>query len=876
MSTRPDDPTFDVLTDAMTTAVGAPVSVANDAFSPGSIVAGRYRLVSLLGRGGMGEVYRADDLTLDQPVALKFLPHSVSADDDRLKRFHNELRVARQVSHRNVCRLYDLGEASGRPFLTMEYIAGEDLSSLLRRIGRVPQDRAVQMARQLCAGLAAAHDRGVIHRDLKPANVMIDGEGDVHITDFGIATAMGAEAGDVAGTPQYMAPEQLDGQAASIKTDIFGLGLILFELFTGKRVVDGKTLADVKRFHQDGATTSATAIVPDLDPAIERVIQRCLERDPARRPPSALTVAAALPGGNALAAALAAGETPSPEVLAAAAETDALSATKAVAALVAVVVGLIGIAFASSRVSIVSNTPLEKAPAVLADRAAQMIADFGYQPDAGDRAWDFALDDDYLDWVHHNAQTPTRWDVVRRDSPSAVLFWYRTSPQTLVPFENSLTSLDDPPMIETDMRTIVLDGSGRLRQFRSVPPQVEPQDAPSAAPPWEKLFAAAGLPMTSFSPVAPKWTPPDYADSRAAWQGTLPGRADVALHVEAAAYRGKPVYFDVVGPWTRPTRMEPRTDSRVDRIIEGVAVVVITILMVIAGAMARRNLLTKRADRRGAARVMAFMAGSTLLAWIVTAHHQVALGDELGGLIVFGGRFAIIFAALWVMYIALEPDVRRLWPDSLLGWSRLLAGHIKDPRVGRDVLIGCCGGLLLAFMELAKVMVPAWFGSPAPRPTFGVAVLMLSGLGPVVFSWIVWALGAVEGALLTVLIIVILRLALRNIWIALVVTALLVSVTFMQYMSGTGLIGLLFPLINGALFTFIAYRFGLLPLVISRFIYSVVLRMPVMLDASHWAAAPALWTLAVLLALTVFAFVASRGGLPLFGAWLDDRAPARA
>src|SRR5499427_5664193 len=176
------------------------------AWAPGAIIAGRYRLVSLLGRGGMGEVYRADDLTLDQPVALKFLPHAVAAGDSRLKRFHNELRIARQVSHRNVCRLYDLGEAGGRPFLTMEYVDGEDLASLLRRIGRVPEDKAIQIARQLCAGVAAAHERGVLHRDLKPANVMIDGEGEVRITDFGIAT-VGGDAATTAGTPQYMAPE---------------------------------------------------------------------------------------------------------------------------------------------------------------------------------------------------------------------------------------------------------------------------------------------------------------------------------------------------------------------------------------------------------------------------------------------------------------------------------------------------------------------------------------------------------------------------------------------------------------------------------------------------------------------------------------------
>src|SRR5207248_568423 len=133
-------------------------------FAPGSIIASRYRLVALLGRGGMGEVYRADDLTLEQPVALKFLPEGVAADAARLAQFHGELRIARQVSHKNVCRLYDLGDEGGRRFLTMEYVDGEDLASLLRRIGRLPPDKAVDVARQLCAGVAAAHERGVLHR----------------------------------------------------------------------------------------------------------------------------------------------------------------------------------------------------------------------------------------------------------------------------------------------------------------------------------------------------------------------------------------------------------------------------------------------------------------------------------------------------------------------------------------------------------------------------------------------------------------------------------------------------------------------------------------------------------------------------------------
>jgi len=240
------DRTLDPATSAPTLVARPTPTPATARFSPGAIIGGRYRLVSLLGRGGMGEVYRADDLTLDQPVALKFLPEGIAASDARLAQFHNELRVARQVSHKNVCRLYDLGDADGRRFLTMEYVDGEDLSASLRRFGRMPPDKAVQIARQLCAGVAAAHERGVLHRDLKPANVMLDGNGDVRITDFGIATAAADVGAEIAGTPQYMAPELLAGRPASIKSDLYALGLVLFEVFTGKRLFDGKTLAELR------------------------------------------------------------------------------------------------------------------------------------------------------------------------------------------------------------------------------------------------------------------------------------------------------------------------------------------------------------------------------------------------------------------------------------------------------------------------------------------------------------------------------------------------------------------------------------------------------------------------------------------------------
>src|SRR5438093_8779654 len=214
--TPPDDVTIASFDSAQGRPLGPSGSSALRAslFAPGSIIAGRYRLVALLGRGGMGEVYRAEDLTLDHPVALKFLPEGAANSPASLSQFHNELRIARQVSHKNVCRLYDLGEADGRRFLTMEYVDGEDLASLIRRIGRLPQDKAIDIARQTCAGLAAAHERGVLHRDLKPANVMLDGDGNVRLTDFGLAVAAADAAAVRAGTPEYMAPEQLAGEPA--------------------------------------------------------------------------------------------------------------------------------------------------------------------------------------------------------------------------------------------------------------------------------------------------------------------------------------------------------------------------------------------------------------------------------------------------------------------------------------------------------------------------------------------------------------------------------------------------------------------------------------------------------------------------------------
>src|SRR5580704_1815025 len=263
--------------------VSSTSSVDEGRFIAGTLLGGRYRIIGLLGRGGMGEVYRATDLTLGQSVALKFLPPEAAGNNRLLERFAGEVRVARQVSHPNVCRVYDLGEIDGAPFISMEYVDGEDLASLLPRIGRLPADKAIETARKICAGLAAAHDRGIIHRDLKPQNIMMNKRGEVVIMDFGLAAIAdqlsGAETRN--GTPAYMAPEQLKGDEVTARSDIYSLGLVLYEIFSGRRAYEANTIGDLLKLQEGGQMTSLTSIAADIDPQVERAIKRCLNPDPA-------------------------------------------------------------------------------------------------------------------------------------------------------------------------------------------------------------------------------------------------------------------------------------------------------------------------------------------------------------------------------------------------------------------------------------------------------------------------------------------------------------------------------------------------------------------------------------------------------------------
>jgi predicted Ser/Thr protein kinase len=848
-------------------SVPARVSSAEGRLAAGVLVTGRYQIIGLLGKGGMGEVYRANDLTLDQPVALKFLPEAMARDAAMLARFHNEVRIARQVSHPNVCRVYDLGEADGRLYLSMEYIDGEDLGSLLRRIGRLPADKALEFARRICAGLAAAHDKGVLHRDLKPSNIMVDSKGQVFITDFGLAAVTGElrEAQAREGTPAYMAPEQLAGTEVTARSDIYALGLVLYEMFAGKRPFEAGTLAEMIRLQQQSAPASLRTVAKDVDPAVERVIQRCLAADPRQRPASALAVAAALPGGDPLAAALAAGETPSPDLVAAAGQQVGIRPAIGLACLAATIAGLVAVMFIGPRVQMVSKVAMEHPPDVLVEKSRDLVRALGYTAQPMGVAHGFAYDNDYLQYVERTDKSPGRWQHRLGDmQPPAIAFWYRESPRMLVPevFGVGTVAPSDPPPIISGMVSVTLDPQGRLVEFDAVPPQVDKTSGEVPPPDWKRLFDAAGLDMSRFSATTPQWTPLGICDARAAWTGVLSSGPPNPVRVEAAAWRGKPIYFQIVGPWTRPERMQSFMLTGSLKAIAIMGLVLSGLLLVAAVLLARHNTRRERGDRRGALRLAGFTACEFMLIWVFGGSHVAGLAE----LVLFFGALScalLLAAGVWILYIAIEPIARRRWPHSMISWNRLLAGGVRDPLVGRDVLVGLTFGTAAALVGSAHELVLRGFGA---TPSFAVYLGSLNGVMGTVTAFLTLIPNCVIQALVWFVLLFILRVILRRDWLAAGAFVSIYMVLGALASTGSPALAALFTAVTTGFLVFAMLRFGLVALIASFFVFVLVRMFPITADFSAWYAGASMFALLSVAVMAALAFRFSLAGRPLFGA----------
>ena len=813
--------------------------------APGTVLAERYRIVARLGRGGMGEVYRADDLRLGQGVALKFLPPELEANPLARDRLLAEVRSARTVSHPNVCRVYDVGEVDGRVFLTMEYIDGEDLASLLRRIGRLPAAKALEIARQLCAGLAAAHDRGVLHRDLKPANVMIDGRGQARLTDFGLAVDADRAAGpgrrevDLAGTLAYMAPERFEGAPATVQSDLYALGLVLYEVYTGRPAISATTAEGWHRAHGESAPSHPSTLVTDIEPGVERAILRCLEKDPMQRPASAARVAAALPGGDPLAAALAAGETPSPELVAASGEEGTLTRKQAwfwfgssLAALVLAVT--LGSVCQLANLAPVNDPTLQRA------KARQILARLGYRDSPADSASYYAANEAYLSTLVRTRPAREWFTGPAHAWPGALLFAYRESPVPLFTWA-PLGDVDavDPAPLYPDDASLTLDGRGRLLTLRVGGLAFRPSGPPPAGPAdWGPLFAAAGVDATALQPAMVEWPPVVTADESRAWEGRFEGNN---VRVEASAYRGRPVQFALVPAGAEPPP-GPAPTGGVRRALDLLVTVTIFAALAVLAILARHNIRVGRGDRKGALR-LALAVFALQAFYVVFARHWTfqPLNMLRMPMFLLGLPF---YAAVqtWLFYLGVEPFLRRRWPRLLTAWTRMLDGRWRDPLVGQSLLVGTVTGLvvigivpgMLATLARAyslPVTVP-WFSSQS-----------LSGgltwfLAPDASSWV-----PVAGVLLLMAVLLMARMALRRdrlAWAALFVLAFGIftwSVLYKQpWTSGAPLAIAIGAGTTAAAFVAVLARSGLLAGVVCYTVGTALSETPLTYDVTRWYA----------------------------------------
>jgi serine/threonine protein kinase len=267
------------------------IEAPKEELTTGSTFAGRYQIVEELGRGGMGNVYKAQDTEIKEKIALKLIKPEISSDKKTIERFQNELKLARKISHRNVCRMHDLGKSEGNYFITMEYVDGENLKGMIRMMGQLSSGKAISIAKQVCEGLSEAHRIGVVHRDLKPSNIMIDKDGNAKIMDFGIARSLTGKGitgvGVMIGTPEYMSPEQVESKEIDQRSDIYSLGVILYEMVTGQVPFEGDTPYSIGVKHKSEAPRNPKEINPQISDDLNRMILKCLEKEKDKRYQSA-------------------------------------------------------------------------------------------------------------------------------------------------------------------------------------------------------------------------------------------------------------------------------------------------------------------------------------------------------------------------------------------------------------------------------------------------------------------------------------------------------------------------------------------------------------------------------------------------------------
>jgi serine/threonine-protein kinase len=577
-----------------------------------------------------------------------------------------------------------------------------------------------------------------------------------------------------------------------------------------------------------------------------------------------------------LEAAVAAGETPSPEIVAAAATVGDLSAGRAWAALVAVLGGLVLAAWLADRTGHLQRALLPKTPEVMTDRAREVLARLAPDRMMADEAYSFDWDGAYLAEVGATDRSPDRWQRLRDKPFSPLYFYYRQSPRNLIAANrDGMVRADDPPVDVSGMAEVVLSPRGQLLSFLAVPPQRDTAPGPWPEPDWGALLREAGLETSALRPTASQWASPVDSDRKAAWETAYgAGENTVPVRIEAAAYHGQPVWFAVLPPWMRATRMEGSRAPASPLPVGEAAVWVFALALPLGGVLlARHNLRLGRVDRKGAFRVALFVFVSYALARLFRADHVATFSEELWILIKVLAYPALWAAQVWLLYTALEPYVRRRWPHMLISWKRLLGGAVHDPLVGRDVLIGAVVGVFLIVIYLAGLLAPRLLGRVTAAASLpGLATPFVQGatltsLHQVLFRVFVNQFSAVLFAMVFLFILTLLRMVLRRDWLAAVAwTAMMAAPIGGESAS----IGWLTGAMRALMMLLVLTRGGLLPLASALFFMFILIEVPITLDFGAWYASRALPVIAVLAGLALYGFHTALGGKPIFGSSLID------
>jgi serine/threonine-protein kinase len=615
---------------------------------------------------------------------------------------------------------------------------------------------------------------------------------------------------------------------------------------------------------------------------VERAILRCLANDPADRPASAYEVLAGLPG-DPLAAALAAGETPSPKLVADAGGEGTVRPGAGLALLGVVVVGIVLVALLADRVMLFRKVPLPEPPEVLARQARHLLERLGYPEAPADSAYYFRVNAEMLRHILREDGSPGRWDNLATVRPAPLYFFYRQSAGPLTPaivlvsaplnpsqfipgaraLEGALVTDDNPPPTLPGMAGVHLDPNGRLLRLYVIPPRQSEAPPTPASPDWSRWFDPQTLGfdlVKDLTEVPPQWAPPCACDRQAAWTGALPDCPDAPVRVEAGAYRGRPVYFEIMPAWRKAERAGQPAGSW----LIGAGFALLAGVLVLAV----RNLRRGRGDVRGAVRLGLAILAITAAAWLLGGHHTFS-GEtsQLAGILGVGGWSALLYS---LGYMALEPYVRRRWPWRITAWNRLLNGRLRDPMVGRDLLIGLAFGAVALLVFRAAWLSAVWASVPPPPPVTGAGPGGLQVPGPptplyVVLSWLSLPITA---SLRYLVLSFVLFLVLRREWLAWGMVWVFFLALFMAPLLGPSLPGNALTLfwygLRVGLSVFVLARFGLLAFAGSLFCSELLSLAPLTADLSAWYAYQGIIMALVIVGLAGYAFVIATRGQRLF------------